>query len=126
MFRPGAIIEKLLRKVQAATANVRGAKASLKQRRNEIRGYIIFNGIPHIFLTVNPADVHNPLILFIGGENITQNIIDKSNESIYYRSKFVQKNPVLQAIYFDMIIKYLLSELLGWPNKKGILGNCNY
>jgi hypothetical protein len=125
-FSPNSVINNCLNgKFQTASVNVIGTGAAPKQRTFDINSYIINKGQPHIFLTVNPSDVHSPLILFIGGETITPKLLDTTRQSTVYRAKFVQKNPVLQAICFDHIIQHFLSELLGYPNRSGVLGNYN-
>ena len=66
-----SIIGKLFSKCQSASVKVQGSKASLFDRRMDMKSYIIFFGLPLFYLTINPADVHNPLLLFIAGEKIT-------------------------------------------------------
>ena len=64
-------IGKLFSKCQSSCVKVQGSKASLFDCRMDMKSYIIFFGLPLFYLTINPADVHNPLLLFIAGEKIT-------------------------------------------------------
>ena len=38
--------------------------------RNEIRSLMYSKGMPFFFITINPADVYNPLVRFLAGEDI--------------------------------------------------------
>jgi hypothetical protein len=116
-------IHKLIAKVQSASANVQGTRAALKHRRNDIRAYMIYFGMPAFFITINPPDIHSPYLLKIGNVNITPDILGKNYQ---FRANFLKNNPVLQAIYFnnllDMFIKYILKYTPGNSNMDGILG----
>jgi hypothetical protein len=61
---------RLLNIIQNCSGQVQGTKASLRYRRNDLKGYIIRFGVPQLFITINPADIHSPLMLFIAGEPI--------------------------------------------------------
>ena len=117
-------INRLFQKVQSASACVQGSRASLKHRRNDIRAYMIHFGLPTFYITINPVDVHNPLILFIGGLKIDLDSL--SLERSIFRSNFVKKNHFLQAIYFNMVIDAFLDYIIGYSNdvlkSNGILG----
>ena len=97
---------------------MQGSKAALKHRRNDIRAYTIHFGAPHFFITINPVDVHNPLILFIGGESITDDLL--TNEKYSFRANYIKLNPILQAIYFDLIITNFTKYLLGYDDKSTV------
>ena len=117
------ILYKLLSKVQSASANVQGSRAALKHRRNDIRAYTIYFGAPHFFITINPADIHSPLLLKIGGVKIQPELLGRRYE---FRAKFLKDNPVLQAIYFDIIIKNVIKFLLGFDKKNNVEGILGY
>ena len=115
-------IIKLLNKVQSVAANIQGSKASLSHRRNDIRAYIIHFGTPHFYLTINPNDVHSPLILKIGGIDFSNDVL---GDKYVFRLKFLKENPVIQSIYFDLIIRHFVKFLLRYKNntiRQGILG----
>ena len=118
------IIFELLNKVQSATAKVQGSKAALKHRRNDIRSYIIYYGAPHFFITINPVDIHSPILLKIGGVDIIPELLSRNN---YFRVAYLKKNPYIQAIYCDIIIKNFIKFLLCFDKnlnekKTGIIG----
>ena len=52
------------------------------------------------------------MILFIGGESVTDEML--SEEKSLFRSNYIKLNPVLQAIYFDLIVTNFTKYLLGY------------
>ncbi|PPQ77992.1 hypothetical protein CVT26_015900 [Gymnopilus dilepis] len=60
----------LMKQVNTVTANVPGSSASRIAMRNEIRGLMIEKGMPSFFITINPADVYNPLVKCLAGADI--------------------------------------------------------
>ncbi|KAJ6545733.1 hypothetical protein B0H19DRAFT_866494, partial [Mycena capillaripes] len=53
---------KLMQEVNVITAHVEGSSQSKLVMRNQIRGLMIEKGLPSFYLTINPADVYNPLV----------------------------------------------------------------
>ena len=53
----------LLKEVKLISANIPGSAASHLTMRNEIRANIISLGVPSFYVTVNPADVYNPMVV---------------------------------------------------------------
>ena len=117
------IISRLFTNVQSASARVQGSKAALFNRRMDLRGYIVKFGLPMFYITINPADVHNPLMLFLAGEKV--NLDTCSINKAFYRMKIVKRNPYSQAKFFDMIITNFINLVLCYSpklNKEGIIG----
>jgi hypothetical protein len=52
----------LLKEVKLISANIPGSAASRLTMRNEIRANILSLGVPSFYITVNPADVYNPMV----------------------------------------------------------------
>ena len=61
---------KLMKEINIVTGNVPGSSSSRVIMRNEIRALMIEKGMPSFFITINPADVYNPLVKFLGGADI--------------------------------------------------------
>lgn len=120
-------VYNLLNKVQSTTATIQGSRASLKLRRNEMRAYIIYYGVPDFYVTINPVDVHNPLILKLGNVDVTPEWLSKDFNN--KRALFIKKNPVLQSIYYNIIIESFIKFILNYDKNcnnnqnVGILGN---
>ncbi|KJA13613.1 hypothetical protein HYPSUDRAFT_1074013, partial [Hypholoma sublateritium FD-334 SS-4] len=65
-----AKILSLLNEVNAVAGKVPCSSASRVAMRNEIRGLIMEKGLPTFYLTINPADVYNPVLKLLAGNNI--------------------------------------------------------
>ncbi|EKM80526.1 hypothetical protein AGABI1DRAFT_39015, partial [Agaricus bisporus var. burnettii JB137-S8] len=55
-------VSALLRYTNLITAAVPGSPAYLMQLRHEIRAMMLGLGCPSFFLTINPADIYNPIV----------------------------------------------------------------
>ncbi|KAJ7363076.1 hypothetical protein DFH08DRAFT_614730, partial [Mycena albidolilacea] len=53
---------ELLKQVNGIAASVPGSSAARVAMRNEIRGLMIEKGLPSFYITINPADVFNPIV----------------------------------------------------------------
>ncbi|KAG2152917.1 hypothetical protein DEU56DRAFT_718845, partial [Suillus clintonianus] len=53
---------RLMKEVQVITSHVRGSSHARLNMRNEIRGLMCERGLPSFYVTINPADVYNPLV----------------------------------------------------------------
>jgi hypothetical protein len=119
-FNP--IIRKLLQKVQSATAKIQGSRAAQRLRRNEIRAYSVAYGPPTFFITINPADIHSPLLLKLAGIDITPDLL---TNDIRKRASILCRNPYLASMYFDKIVTAFLTKILRYNNieeQEGLLG----
>ncbi|KIJ45811.1 hypothetical protein M422DRAFT_165945, partial [Sphaerobolus stellatus SS14] len=52
---------ELLRYVQYVSKEITGSSAEVNAMREEIWSIIRSGGLPHLYVTINPADFHNPL-----------------------------------------------------------------
>ncbi|KAJ3878159.1 hypothetical protein F5879DRAFT_765916, partial [Lentinula edodes] len=55
-------VSRLMEQVNLVTSNVPGSSSSLVNMRNQIRALMTDQGLPSFFITINPADVYNPLV----------------------------------------------------------------
>jgi len=83
--------------------------------------------LPHLFITINPADVYNPVSQFLGGRdiNLAQFFHNLSpNSETFDRAKLIAENPVAGAKAFKLLIDGFLQIILGYglPGKCGIFG----
>ncbi|KAJ8580895.1 hypothetical protein M405DRAFT_752646, partial [Rhizopogon salebrosus TDB-379] len=56
------VVHRLLKQVNGVTAYVPGSGSSRMVMRNEIRALMIEKGLPNFYITINPADVYNPVV----------------------------------------------------------------
>ena len=121
----------LMKEVNVITSNVEGSAASRVAMRNELRALMIEKGLPSFYITINPADVYNPLVKFLAGSNIDiDNLLTDDVPNYWEQSVLIAKNPAVAAKFFDTYMKAFISTLLAYdPHHKnlegGILGVVN-
>jgi hypothetical protein len=119
---------RLMKEVNLVTSKVPGSSSSRVCMRNEIRALTMAHGMPSFYVTVNPADTHNPIVKFLAGGDID---IDKMLEheipNFWEQSLLVSSNPVIGARFFNIYLKAFLRVVLGHNENEvnldgGILG----
>ncbi|KAI0265023.1 hypothetical protein BGY98DRAFT_893354, partial [Russula aff. rugulosa BPL654] len=94
---------ELMRDVHALNTTVQGSAAARLKMRNEIRAMILTQGAPVFFVTINPADVYNPLVKLLAGDDIDiDNLLPEKVPNFHEQSILVAKDPVLAARFFDL------------------------
>lgn len=73
--------------------------------RNEIKSLILGQGLPHFYVTINPADVYNPLIRFLAGADIDIDSCLPSDHNYHEQAFLVTKNPAAAAKFFNLYMK---------------------
>lgn len=104
----------LMKEVNTVTSHVPASAASRVAMRNEIRALMIDLGSPSFFITINPADVYNPLVKFLGRSNTNIDQSETSDEVFNYweQAILVAKNPFVPAKFFNIYMKAVISALL--------------
>ena len=119
---------ELMKEVRAISSNIPGSPESLLTRRNEIRATILSLGVPSFFITVNPADVYNPIIKFLTGNDIDiDNLLPNQVPTYWEQARAVAHNPCVPAEFFNTYINAFISAILRYDPKQrssrpGILG----
>ena len=118
---------QLMKEVKAVTVNVPGSVASKIAMRNEIRALILDQGLPHFFLTINPADVYHPLVKFLAGSDIDIDMCVPSDHNYQEQAFLVSRNPAAAARFFNLYMKAFIRAILGYEQQTrnrqgGILG----
>jgi len=109
----------LMKQVKTVTSNVPGSSASCVAMRNEIRGLMIEKGLPSFFITINPADIYNPVVKFLGGSDIDiDNLLPEQVPNYWEQAILVAKNPFVAAKFFNIYMKAFISALLGYDPKQ--------
>ncbi|TFK18735.1 hypothetical protein FA15DRAFT_602756, partial [Coprinopsis marcescibilis] len=121
----------LLRYVNAVGEKIPGSHMAKIAARTDIRNYFGYFGLPHIFLTFNPAAVHSPIFQVMYGDKL----VDLSSRYPKLpprseRARRLAQDPVAAADFFDFSFRCLFEHLLGWDFKTrcskpdgGILGH---
>jgi hypothetical protein len=105
----------LLKEVSAVSAKIPGSSASKLHIRNEIRAYMGYFCLPHLYLTLNPNASHSPIFQVIYGDDMVDlssrypALVESAERAIRLAS-----DPVAGADFFDFSIKSIFEHLLGW------------
>ena len=92
--------------------------------QNEIHGLMMEKGLPSFYVTINPADVFNPLVKFLAGSEIDiDNLLPDQVPEYWEQSKLIAKNPTVAAKFFNIYMKAFIYALLGFdPQQRNIEG----
>jgi len=122
---------RLLRKhVWATAGRVLGSDASRAKYRGDIWGTSLYLNPVSVWITINPNDLHDPLVQVFAGESINMNDFNPTaGPDGDARARNVANDPYAAAKYFKTIVDLLLSKLFGVDvtpytvhNRPGILG----
>ena len=112
-------ISMLMKQIRAVGGNVMGSAYSRAALRTQIHGLIFNQGLPSIFMTINPADIHSRIALYFAGVDLDlDKIIPETIPSTYERAQIIAAHPVATARYFNVLIPSILKCMV----EKGVLG----
>ena len=95
---------QLLKEMNIVVSNVPGSSSSRVVMQNQIRALIVEKGLPNFYITINPADVFNPLVKFLAGTEIDVDaLLPEDVPSYIEQSILVVKNPVVASKFFNNI-----------------------
>ncbi|EGO04883.1 hypothetical protein SERLA73DRAFT_45166, partial [Serpula lacrymans var. lacrymans S7.3] len=96
--------KSLSNKLKLIAKEVKGSTGYKLCHRNEIRALLKSFGTPALFLTLNPCDVHHPLVGILGG------LLPEAWQamSLYEHSVFVANNPAAAAQFFHVMMTHFL------------------
>lgn len=110
---------KLMREVNFVSRNVPASASARVAMRDEIRSLILRLGLPSFFITINPADIYNPLVRALAGSDIDiDDLLPDQVTDPVKQSILIAKNPVVAAKFFNLMIKAFVKCILGYDDKK--------
>ncbi|KAG8942843.1 hypothetical protein FRC04_003474 [Tulasnella sp. 424] len=123
-------IFRVLRKLRHVGSNLKGSAAQKICLRNEIRALINTLGTPALFVTLNPADVHHPLVrILAGSDDSAVSHLERGLPLPEYdkqqRAVLVAQHPAAAAQFFDIIISAFVNTILCPKDGPGLFGKCN-
>lgn len=122
-------VDSILKQVQLVSAKVQGTTGSRLKMRNEIRGMMLDLGLPSFYVTINPADCHNPIVNLMAGDDVDIDNLLKEERVGYRDQAFrIARNPFVGAKFFDTYMHAFFTHLIGdnWENGNelgGLLGH---
>ncbi|CAF4002524.1 unnamed protein product [Adineta steineri] len=112
-------ISLLMKQIRAVGGNVMGSAYSRSALRTQIHALIFNQGLPSIFMTINPADIHSRIALYFAGVDLDlDKILPETIPSTYERAQIIAAHPVATARFFYVLISSILKCLV----EKGVLG----
>ncbi|RPD64416.1 hypothetical protein L226DRAFT_460877, partial [Lentinus tigrinus ALCF2SS1-7] len=114
----------LVDSVATVLPNIPGTTGHKLSMRNEIRSLVNFHGTPAFFITLNPSDVHHPLVRLFAGEQICLEDAAVGERLLsWQRQLLVAKNPAACATFFHTMITHFLHVILRYGKpEKGLFG----
>ena len=106
-------VRDLLKEVSLVMQQMAGSGVGHVVMRNKIWGLIIEKGLPSFYITINPADVFNPVVKVMVGETINIDQLTATEVPQYWQqSVLIANNPVLAARFFNNYIWAFIAYLL--------------
>jgi hypothetical protein len=106
-------VSKLLRHIKTIGGRVMGSAYSRTALRTRIHALIFNQGLPSIFLTLNPADIHSPVALYFAGIKLDlDNIKNEQLLNTYKRAEIIASHPVATAKFFHLLITNILDTMI--------------
>ena len=104
------LVLSLLRDLTAIGRSVPLSYSQKLKMRSQIRGLIARYGMPAFWLTINPSDLRNPLVLMLAGTLLSEDALPRASAAI--RQAAATSNPVAVTQFFHHICKALFDGLL--------------
>ncbi|CAF1311364.1 unnamed protein product [Adineta ricciae] len=112
-------VNMLMTQIRAVGGHVMGSAYSRTALRNQIHGLIFNQGLPSIFMTINPADIHSRIALYFAGIDLDlDRILPETIPSTYERAQIIAAHPIAAARSFNVLISAILKCMV----EKGALG----
>jgi Helitron helicase-like domain at N-terminus/PIF1-like helicase len=114
-------ITTLRRAIEAVAARVPNSFAEKQEMRLQLRALFIEFGLAAFWLTINPSDLRDPLVIKLAGVVLPQDGLRRANAA--FRRRTANMNPAAIAIFFDRICAGVLEALIcPSEGEMGILG----
>jgi hypothetical protein len=103
-------IAVLRRALQTVAARVPNSFAEKQEMRLYLRGLFIEFGPAAFWLTLNPSDLRDPLVIKLAGVTLPKDRLQKANDA--FRRKTANMNPAAIAVFFDRLCTAVLKGLV--------------
>jgi Helitron helicase-like domain at N-terminus len=115
-------VRELLKMISQMRVNAPGSDEHKSYLLVQLKSSILFQGLPLIFLTLNPGDRHSSIVLLYAGEKIDVKRFVSELWSACERVRIALDNPVAVVEYFHRTINAIINTLL----KKGTFGKLKH
>src|ERR1700761_9085778 len=114
---------KLMQYVSYVAQDVPGSTGEIQKMRQEIYSIINQEGLPHVFLTLNPTDTNNPIAQFLAGRDIDLDAFFhdlEAGKENFVRASTISHDPIAGAEFFNVSVRNLIDVLLGVTREDGV------
>ncbi|CAF1021874.1 unnamed protein product, partial [Rotaria magnacalcarata] len=112
-------INTLMKHIKVVGGHVMGSAHSRSALRTKIHSLCFSLGVPSLFVTINPADIHSPVALYFAGVDLDlDKVLPEVLRTSYERAQIIATHPVATAKFFNCLIKSILKCLV----MGGVLG----
>ena len=114
---------KLMQYVSYVAQDMPGSTGEIQKMRQEMFSIINQEGLPSVFLTLNPTDTNNPIAQFLAGRDINLDAFFddlEAGKENFVRTSTIGQNPIAGADFFNVSIRNLIDILLGTERKDGV------
>ena len=106
-------INMLMKYIKVVAGHVMGSGLSQSTLRIKIYSLCFNLGLPSLFLTINPADIHSPVALYFAGADLDlDKILLETLGTSYERARIIATHPIATAKFFNCLIKSILKNLV--------------
>ncbi|KAF8351774.1 hypothetical protein F5887DRAFT_868546, partial [Amanita rubescens] len=96
---------KLMHDVQLVNSTVLGSNFARSAMREQIRSLIISMGAPSLYITINPADIYNPIVRVLTRDEL-ENEEENERFSFLRQARLIAQNPVVAAQFFHILLTF--------------------
>ncbi|CAF3589559.1 unnamed protein product [Rotaria socialis] len=112
-MQPHSALNKLLNHIKTIGGRVMGSAYSRTALCTRIHALIYNQGLPSIFLTLNPADIHSPVALYFAGVKLDLDKIQiEQLMTTYKRAEIIASHPVATAKFVHLLISNILDTMI--------------
>ncbi|CAF4830831.1 unnamed protein product, partial [Rotaria magnacalcarata] len=105
----GERINTLMKHIKVIGGHVMGSAHSRSALRTKIHSLCFNLGLPSLFVTINPADIHSPVALYFAGVDLDLDwILPEVLRTSYERAQIIATHPVATAKFFELFDKEYL------------------
>ena len=114
-------VRELLKQVSHVTSHVEGSSSARVLKRNEIRALMIEKGLPSFYVTINPADVYNPLVRLLSGHDFDiDNMLPDEVPDYWLQSILIANNPVVASRFFRLCMTAFVRTVLLYDDTRSV------
>ncbi|CAF4416314.1 unnamed protein product [Rotaria sp. Silwood2] len=106
-------INTLMKHIRVVSGHVMGSAHSRSTLRTKIHSLCFNIGLPSLFVTINPADIHSPVTLYFAGVDLNlDEVLPEALSASYERAKIIATHPAATEKFFNCLMKSILKSLV--------------